>query len=196
MRAAADLRVNHHKIQKADVGPIDRETDAPAWYAQIRAVRCVPGQKGPLFGSLMQVAWAMVALERRRAMGFAWATYEGLAKVAGCCPKTVERCMRFFEAHNLVDTLNVLFRRTDGALRRDANIYVPTIDRPPAPLPADVKGADSVRSAVVSRAFGGLSRLAALFGLRARPWGLNATPISPARLSYGARLAPLGPDTG
>jgi hypothetical protein len=191
-RAAAGLRVNHHKIHKADVKPIERETDASAWYALIRARHRDARGERPGLAFVLRVCGAIVAAEVADGMGFARRTYQELARWAGCCSRTVERCVRFLETHNLLDTLNVLYRTTDGALWRDANIYVPTIDRPLAPLPADVKGADPVRSMAMSRVFGGLSRLAALFGLRQRPWGLNATPISPTRSSFWAGLAPLG----
>ena len=182
VQAAARIRVNHWKVHKADVPErIDRETAAGDWFARIRAA-AAGGHPGLSWHAIEKYAEKLIYVERRDRVGFVQRTGEQFAKLMGYCERHVTRLKNWFEAHGLFDVLNVLVRDADGLLVRGANIYVPTVDVPPAPLPADVEGADPVPSAAASRAFGGLARLAALFGLRERPWGLNATPISSSRL--------------
>jgi hypothetical protein len=177
-QAAWKLRVKHPRILKVDIRPIARETDETALRAGVRAFYAVPRRGYPLLGSMQQAVSAILYVERADAMGLANRTLEQMATIAGHCVRTFQRCKDLLVALGLIDQANSVVPAPDGgAYWLDANVYVPTVDVAPAPLPADVGKPDPVLPAAVSRALGGFNRLAALFGLFARPRGLNTTPL-------------------
>jgi hypothetical protein len=98
------------------------------------------------------------------------------------CARTAQQCVRFCEAHGLFDTFNTLTRQ-DGDLLRDSNVYFLRGAYADAPLPPlkPEKGNEADRSS------DRLRRCAALLGLVGRPWGLNATPLSPRLRPRAAR---------
>jgi hypothetical protein len=117
--------------------------------------------------------------------GLAQVGYKAIAAVAGYCERQMQRALKGLEGAGILDILNVPYRE-DDEWRRDENIYVATIDAEPPPVPADVDAPDPVLPASASRALGGGSRLAALFGLVLRAGGLNTSPAS----NYRTRPAP------
>jgi hypothetical protein len=129
-------------------------------------------------------AEAYLYFERKRG-GFAQVGYKGWAAITGYCERQVQRAVKGLEGAGIFDILNVPYRE-DDEWRRDENIYVATVDAEPPPVPADVDAPDPVLPASVSRALGGGSRLAALFGLVLRAGGLNTSPAS----NYRTRPAP------
>lgn len=172
-------RVNHWKIHKADVPErIARETSRGAWFARITSAAKAHGHPGLSWHAIERYADEFLKAEQRDGVGFLRRTGKQFAGLTKYCVRHVTRLKTWFDAHGLFDILNVLTRDEDGRLVREGNLYVPTVDVPPAPLPADVKGDDPVPSPAVSRAFGGLARLAALTGLRETGWGLNAMRTS------------------
>jgi hypothetical protein len=177
-QAAGGMRVNHLRVLMTDLPKrIDRETDAKAFYARIEAAAPLRQKRDPLLKTLLAAARAIVKAERFDRTGFIKRSFKGLAKLVDLCAKSIQRSVRFFEKHNLMGTLNTIYRDEDGLLLRGPNVYVPAVDVAPAPLPADVKGEDPKPSGAVSGALGTGARLAALFRLALRPWGLNATPL-------------------
>lgn len=184
-QAATGLPAQRLRILRSDVpASIPRETPMAAFMARVRqAAKGLSGQ-GVSPRCVEAAAEACVVLERKRG-GFAWTGFNGLATVAGYCARQLQRAMRWLEGQGLIDVMNVPYREGDEWWR-DANIYVPTMDAEPSPLPADTAGPDPVLPASTSRALGGGARLAALFGLVLRAGGLNTSPVR----NYRGRPAP------
>jgi hypothetical protein len=68
-------------------------------------------------------------------------TFKQIAEQAHCCIETARKAVRWLEAHDLLDTFNVL-RRASNGLERGPNLYLPLVpDGGPvpagAPVPAD-----------------------------------------------------------
>jgi hypothetical protein len=169
---AAGLRVERVRILRALVpASLPRETAAALWKARILAAVAQLPNHGVSERCYELVADAILYWERK-GKGFAQIGLPGLAKVARYCVRQLQRAINGLEATGMLDVVNVLHRE-DNEWRRDENIYVPTIDAEPAPLPADVAAADPVLPASVSRALGAGARLAALFGMVLRDGGLN-----------------------
>jgi hypothetical protein len=179
VRAASGLRVGHLRIKEADIKPIARETPAAKFRAAAEAAIVSFGLKG--FGisakAVEKFVDKIIAVEMRDRVGFARRTLRGWRTLTRYCERHCQRVLKWLEASGLLDVLNTLLRDADGYWVRGANIYVPTIDAEPWPLPADVNAPDPLLPAVISRALGAASRLGALFGLAVRPGGLNVTPL-------------------
>lgn len=176
VRATAKIRAKHESVHQADLRPIARETDAAVFYAKVRAAAAARPHLGISLHAIEKFAETIVYLERKDGVGYVQRALQALGKFSRYCARHIQRLKDWFEANNLIDIVNTKVRTGAGVIRRGANVYVPTVDRSPAPLPADVEDKDPVVSAAVSRALGGMNRLAALFGLHRRPWGLNTTP--------------------
>lgn len=174
-QAAGKLRVKHPRILKADIRPIARQTDESAIRSKLRAFYAVPRKGYPLLGSMQQALSAILHVERADGMGFANRTLKAMATIAGHSVRTFQRCKDTLVATGLIDQACSVVAAPGGGYWLDANVYVPTVDVAPAPLPADVRKPDPVLPIAVK--LGGLARLAALFGLMARPTGLNTTPL-------------------
>jgi hypothetical protein len=184
-QAAAGLRVERVRILKNDVPEsLPRKTPKAAFMAHVRKV--VKGLRGRGVSErcLEDVAEGYFYFEDKRG-GFAQVGLNGFAAVVRYCARHIQRAWRLLEGGGLFDVMNVPYREGDEWWR-DANIYVATMDEEPPPLPADVEGPDPAVPASASRALGGASRLAALFGLALRAGGLNKFPAS----NYRTRPAP------
>lgn len=184
LKALAGVRINHPKIQEADLTPIDRRTDAPAFYrlAHVAIAKRRTGENHPRIATFMRYVWGLVTTEQNEKVGYVHKPASFLASITGLCCKTIERCQRYAEAHGLIDVLNSL--RWDGnEQRRGPNVCVPTVDEEPGPPPDDVA---ALPAGLVRRTLGGLHRLGALFDLAVRPWGLNKTPLAGRRTSAPA----------
>lgn len=185
VQAAAGLRVERVRILKADVpASLPRRTPKAPFMARVREVVKGLAGHGVSERCLEDVAEACLYFEEKRG-GFAQVGLNAIATVARYCARHVQRALHLLEGGGLFDVLNVPYREGDEWWR-DANIYVATMDEEPAPLPADVEGPDPVLPASTSRALGGASRLAALFGLVLRAGGLNTSPAH----NYRTRTAP------
>lgn len=177
-RAAAGMGVCNPKLWEADVRPLPgRKVDREAWFVRVRqaAKTREPGDVlQPILVRLAEVVWWA---ERKDGVGFARQTFEQLGKLAGCCKETARKGLRFLERHGLVDTFNVL-SRAHGLVRRVANLYIVRGEttEPALPVASEQPPSDSL--------LGRLTRYASAFGLKARRWGLNATP---AMVGYQAR---------
>jgi hypothetical protein len=164
--------VRHRKIWERDVKPLPgRKVDGGAFITRVyQAVRT--RKKGdPSELTLVTVA-KIVLRDHHASVGFARLTFEQISFRARRCKETARQAIRWLERHNLIDTLNVL-TRVQGFVGRVANLYLIPTDVAKSKGPAEParQAADSI--------IGRLGRYAALFGLKVRRWGFNATP-SPA----------------
>lgn len=168
-RAAAGLGVCNPKLWEADVRPLrGRKVDDDGWLTRVRAAARARETGDVLAPTIVRTAELIVWDVRTAGTGFARLSFQSLANLVQCSKETARKAIRFLEEHGLLDTFNVL-RRGHGLVRRVVNLYLipdaaPEPDRPAA-------------SSLAER----LSRYAQAFGLRARAWGLNATP---ARVGY------------
>jgi hypothetical protein len=184
-QAAAGLPVERLRILRQDVPDLlPRKTPAAAFYARVRAWAEGAMRHGVSARCYEAAAKAYLYFEGKRG-GLAQVGYRGMAAISGYCARQMQRAILGLEGAGLLDVMNVPYREGDEWWR-DANIYVATMDEEPPPLPADVDGPDPVLPTSVSRALGGASRLAALFGLVLRAGGLNTSPAS----NYRTRPAP------
>jgi hypothetical protein len=177
-RAAAGLCIVNPKLWEADVRPLrGRKVDRDAWFVRVRLAAKTREAGDVLQPILVRLAEVMWWAERKDGVGFARQTFEQFGKLAGCCKETARKGIRFLERHGLVDTFNVL-TRAHGFVRRVANLYLIRGDttEPDPPAGYERSPSDSL--------LGRLTRYASLFGLRARAWGLNATP---APVGYRSR---------
>lgn len=169
VQALAGLRVNNDKLWDADVRPIKRPILTDGWLARVRSLARGRVLGDPFATTIMRVAELLVWQFNKARQGFARLTHDALAELAQIDPGTVRRAIRWLEGRRLVDTFNVLHRE-DGFVRRGANLYLfRRDDLPEDPLPEP-------RDEFEKRSSDKLLRYARLFGLRARAWGLNATP--------------------
>jgi hypothetical protein len=183
-QAAAGLPVRRLRILKNDVpASLPRQTPMARFMARVREVAATLVGQGVSARCLETTAESLVVMEKGR--GFTWLGLNAIATVTKYCTRQIQRATRLLEGSGLFDIMNVPYREGDEWWR-DANIYVATMDEEPAPLPADVEAPDPVVPASASRALGGGSRLAALFGLVLRAGGLNTSPAS----NYRTRPAP------
>ena len=173
LQAASGVRVVNPKIWNSDAHPIrGARPDFDAWLSRARAAIRGRGRGDVLAVTADRIAGLLVYCARRTGDGFARVTFADLAKLAGCCVETARRAVRCLEGWGVVDTFNVLVRRPGGAVERDANLYL---------LRDSAQDSAERESPPADRLADRLSRYAAVFGLRARLWGLNATPLrSPA----------------
>jgi hypothetical protein len=144
----------------------------------LRASRVEKREKGdPLKSVLLRTAELVRWVENKAGTGFARKTLEQLSKLVGCCKETVRKAIRFLERHGLLDTFNVL-SRDHGFVRRRANLYlIPDVESDPTPPPCDLAPSVKAPERPVGNSLAErLNRYAGFFGLRARAWGLNATP--------------------
>jgi hypothetical protein len=184
-QSAAGLPVKRLRILKNDVpASLPRATPPAALFARVRAWVRSTVPHGVSERCYEAAAKAYLYFEGKRG-GLAQVGYKGFAAVAGYCERQMQRALKGLEGAGIFDILNVPYRE-DDEWRRDENIYVATIDAEPPPVPADIDAPDPVLPASVSRALGGGSRLAALFGLVLRAGGLNTSPAS----NYRTRPAP------
>ena len=167
IRDKARLEVVNPKIWEADIKPLrGRKPDFNAFRARIKRASREGGDV--LKTAIKAVGEAIMRFTRAQGMGFARRSFSRLAKEADCCVDTAVKAVRFLERHCGLDTFNVLSRR-HGQVRREANMYI---------IPAEPPNSNESAEDALS---GRLNRWAPAFGLRARPWGLNATP---ARVGY------------
>lgn len=173
-RAAAGLPAANPKIWSADLKPIPGRVDKAGWMLRVRDIGDQPLLRAR---TLISVAYALLWFVGREGAGYARVSYEALAKAAKCCCETVRKALRVLEARGLLDTFNTLVRR-DGDVRRGANAYG---------LRGFVSAIGVVADAATSAVTGAadrmgeqLRRYAAVWGLKARKWGLNATAARPA----------------
>jgi hypothetical protein len=167
VRAAIGLGVSNPKLWEADVKPLpSRKVDREAWFARVRQAARVRESGDVLQPTLVRLAEVVWWSVHKDGVGFARQTLEQLGKLTGCCQETARKGIRFLERHGLLDTFNILSRR-HGFVRRVANLYLIRGDA------AELEGTEQPPS---DSLLGRLTRYASLFGLRARRWGLNATP--------------------
>jgi len=173
------------KVWEADLPefippPIGGYDDAAYMAAVREAVRQQRLMGDPLAPTLELIGAKLVYL-RRKGGALVRASFVSLAALVGCCVETARKAVRWFERCGLLDTLNVL-NRIENGVRRRPNLYIiPETEQPPPPPPADVASSQPAPDPVrVQRGTIGdrLQRCAALLGLQARPWGLNATPAA------------------
>ena len=185
-RKVAGAGVLNPKVWEADlpefIPPPEGGYDDAAYMAAVRAaVRQQRAMGDPLAPTLELIGAKLVYL-RRKGGALVRASFVSLAGLVGCCVETARKAVRWFERCGLLDTLNVLNRTQEGEVRRRPNLYiVPETEQPPPPPPADVASSQPAPDPVrVQRGTIGdrLQRCAALLGLKARPWGLNATPAA------------------
>jgi hypothetical protein len=163
-RASAGMAVANPKIWEADAKPLrGRKIDAEAYLARVRLAAKTRETGDVLEPILVRTAELVLWAVRKGGIGFARQTFEQLGKLIGCCSETARKAIRFLERHGVLDTFNVL-SRDHGFVRRGANLYLIPDAEPDAERPAG--------NSLVER----LNRYAEFFGLRARAWGLNATP--------------------
>ena len=169
-RASAGMAVANAKIWEADAKPLRRKIDAEAYLARVRQAAKTRETGDPLEPTLVRTAELVLWAVRKGGTGFARQTFEQLGNLIGCCRETARKAIRFLERRDLLHTFNVL-SRVHGFVRRVANLYlIPDAERPAG-------------NSLVER----LVHYAGLFGIRARAWGLNATP------SVGYRTPPEHP---
>lgn len=156
---------------------IDRRTDERACFAIVTDTARKFPHPGISGHAIDDVVAGYCRIEQQQNTGMVRATLKFMAAVTGYSMRHLQRVNRWLEAHGLFDVMNEMIRVEGFGLYRRNNIYVIAVDAAPVPLSADVPGAD-VRPA--PRTTGGLARLAALFGLVARPRGLNTTALRAA----------------
>lgn len=169
-RAAAGLAVVNPKLWHADVKPIPGRIDKAGW---LRAVRLLPKQPELTRATVIGVANSLAWFVGREVAGVAKVSYETIAKAAFRCPETVRKVIRALEANGLLDTFNVL-QRHDGQVRRGANVY--GLRGFIAAIKDVVDATTSAVTGAFDRMGEQLRRYAGAWGLKARKWGLNATP--------------------
>jgi hypothetical protein len=119
----------------------------------------------------------------RHGRGFVQSAYAGIAQLSDCCSESFRKVLRWVEDNGWVGTFNALYRDEDGALKRDANVYLLFGKQEAVEIsetPPEDRG--------LKREARTLSRGASLFGLVVRAWGLNATP--PPSNRHNLRTAP------
>lgn len=170
VQSAAGLRVVNDKIWEADVRPIKRPVNTDGWLSLVRSLARGRVLGDPFAVTITRVAETLVWQFRKARTGFARLTHETIAGIAQIDPGTVRRSIRWLEGKSLVDTFNTL-KREDGQVLRAANLYLFTGLEPEQPPPEP-------KDEIERRSSNKLIRYARLFGLRARSWGLNATPLA------------------
>jgi hypothetical protein len=162
--------VEHAKIHEADIPA--RPGAAPAgWLSRARA--CVSSDRkagAPRASSLMQVAGALGRFARDRGRDACRATHRELANASQVSVSTVRRALRWMEARDLVDTVNVLARVSTAAgakLVRRANLYL---------FPAELDTVPAIVAGVGNLVGRAVRRWAAPFGLGAGRMGFQRPP--------------------
>lgn len=186
VQAAAGIAVCNPKIWESDLRPITAPVDSSAWLRTVGTHARARVYGDPYAATIERVATLLVYAMRAGGAGYARATMRWLAMRAHMALDTVRRVVRWLEARALLDTFNVLSRH-DGQVLRDANLYIlagapaAASSRESAPdSAADSRPAKEAPS-TVDRMTARLARYASAFGLRARPWGFNATPLASPR---------------
>lgn len=160
-------RVDNAKIHEGDIPRQLPKVDATAFLARARArIRDHRKPGDPASRTLRTVAQCLSWGWRTQRSGAARLTHRALATAADCCPETLRRCIRWLEAADLVDTINVMERMTvDGVRRivRGANLYLAVPQKPdtaeaPEFLPASGLGAVAAAIGRAERAIGRWSR--------------------------------------
>jgi hypothetical protein len=194
MVAGAVRRVFNPKIWEGDTrrfrGP---RFEFKPWLAACRDAIITGRRRGDPMQAHLQRTSQALALTDREASGRGAKrrmSFMTIAAFVGCCIDTARRCVRWLEARGLVDTFNVLVRVKNpdhpslNGVFRTANMYMLRMPEAPPEAPgtahtAVAAPAEEAPPAVqaVLAATARLARWAAAFGLVARPWGLNATPL-------------------
>jgi hypothetical protein len=191
-RAARGGRVFNWKLWSSDVRPVpaaDR-IEAREWLAAVRRVAGHRDQGDPWSNNIFAIAELVASWVRRGAQGSARITFASLAKLAQVSVDVAQRAIRFLESYGLLDTFNVLYRgviRDKPGVYRAANLYLmrlPAVLRQPRDA-AHQAASDAPPPPASEPGLSRLVRWARAFGLRERPWGLNATP-----LAFGRRHRP------
>lgn len=174
-RAWTGLGVANPKIWEADLKPIrGREVDTDGWLARVRAAARLRVRGDPYETNIIRTAELIVWVIRKDGVGFARQGFKSLGRLVRIGKETVRKVVRFLEQCGLLDTFNVLTRE-HGFVRRAENAYlIPDAPKgkPAAKTDAVLEGRAPVGASLVER----LTRYAHHFGLKARAWGLNATP--------------------
>lgn len=129
-----------------------------------------------------------------------------IGHLARCCVDTAFLAVRYLDRAGLIDTFNSIVRQ-NGRVERGPNVYLLWLpDSDPAEreaaasaraeavevqveVPAEVDPEADWLARWVARFNRKLERWAPAFGLVARSWGLNATPMSPAGMARQAAHA-------
>lgn len=159
-------KADNPKIWERDIRPDRRPWDMSGFLRTVgyRArVRVLGKVKAP---TLERVAQVIAHDFTVHGGGPARKTWKAIATSVGVCVRTVGKAVRWLERQGFLDTANAMVRR-GGFTRRVANLYRPrteSIGRPAAETTDDGKAAR-------------IARMAAAFGLVARPVGMNTTAI-------------------
>ena len=185
VQAAAGIRVENPRVWEADLTEVKKSRQRPdtnAFQANVRKAAAGRAKGDPMAVTIYQVAGKLVFFLAKSTTDFVRVTFETLAKTSEVCVETARKVVRFLEARGLLDTFNVVYRTTEGDERRAANLYFLRGEASSQPEPSPAGMLDRVTDR--------LRRYAATFGLKARRWGFNATPLR--------NLAPAAPvqDTG
>ena len=207
-------RVWNPKILQADVKTPDRIVRPPKnWERDIVAAFRATRQTNDVKVSTFRALAAQALKLANDGRGFWQRSFAALGTLADYGKESARKFIRWCEAYGWIGTFNALYRDDDGSLKRDANIYllfgkddgaeIAALENEAVALEHEAAGleheaaaakreaaATKREAAALKRESLTLSRGAALFGLLARPWGLNATAFPSNRHTIRRHPAP------
>lgn len=188
------VRVPRMLLQAADLPKFKRPSfEIRLWNSKMRAVAATRQPGDVQQPTLERFAGYVVALHSS-ARTIVQMSYEAIGRAIGVCEETARKAAKFWTEHpGVLDIANVMgwHKKIIGGQERtlqlrEANVYVP---RMPDELDVETeKAVPEMRP--VARYHAQINRWVPWFGLVARPWGLNATPLAPRRLNPERHPAP------
>lgn len=171
-------RVFNPKIHDKDVAKFKPEKfDALAFIRRCDSAIDAEREPGEVRAVYLKAVVRIIAWGAARS-GKYEKTFRLLAKLGACCVETTRKSIRWLETHRLIDTMNPL-AQAGRDLHRGPNVYLPLLQAPPEASAAGPPVAPEL--APLARATETLNRWAHRFGMVARDWGLNATPMASKR---------------